>query len=79
MCGHGTIGIITFALENSLIRPRKPGELDVETPAGLLRDHLHAARRSRVISVRIRNVPSYLAARDLELEIAGFGSARAWT
>src|SRR5215510_11894839 len=37
MCGHGTIGILTFALENSLIRPRRPGELVVETPAGQLR------------------------------------------
>jgi 4-hydroxyproline epimerase len=75
MCGHGTIGIITFALENSLIRPRKPHELSVETPAGLLRITYESAG-ARVTSVRIRNVPSYLAARDLELEIDGLGRLR---
>lgn len=75
MCGHGTIGIITFALENGLVRPRKPGELVVETPAGLVRiSYTNGA--NRISSVRIRNVPSYLAARDLELDIAGFSRLR---
>jgi 4-hydroxyproline epimerase len=75
MCGHGTIGIVTFALENSLVRPSAPGELSVETPAGLLRI-TYTGSGSRVTSVRIRNVPSYLAARDLDLDIEGFGSLR---
>lgn len=75
MCGHGTIGIVTFALENSLVRPRKPGELTVETPAGLLQI-TYTSTSDRVTSVRIRNVPGYLAARDIELDIAGFGKLR---
>lgn len=75
MCGHGTIGIITFALEHGLIRPRRPEELQVEVPAGLLRITC-ATSGNRVSSVRIRNVPSYLAARDLELDIPGFGRLR---
>lgn len=75
MCGHGTIGIITFALEHGLIRPRRPEELLVEVPAGLLRITC-ATAGNRVSSVRIRNVPSYLAARDLELDIPGFGRLR---
>ncbi len=75
MCGHGTIGIITFALEHGLIRPRKPEELQVEVPAGVLRI-TYAAANNRVSSVRIRNVPSYLAARDLELDIPDFGRLR---
>lgn len=75
MCGHGTIGILTFGLEHSLIRPRHPGELAVETPAGLL--HVsYVSTGNRVTSVRIRNVPSYLAARDVEVDIPGFGRLR---
>jgi 4-hydroxyproline epimerase len=75
MCGHGTIGIVTFGLEHSLIRPRRPGQLVVETPAGVL--HVtYASTANRVTSVRIRNVPSYLAARDLSVELPGFGSLR---
>jgi 4-hydroxyproline epimerase len=75
MCGHGTIGILTFALENGLIRPRKPGELRVEVPAGVIQVNYEVAG-PRVTSVRIRNVPSYLAARDLSIEVPGFGALR---
>jgi 4-hydroxyproline epimerase len=75
MCGHGTIGIITFGLENGLIRPRTPGELDVEVPAGLLRV-TYTQSGDRVTSVRIRNVLSYLAARDIDIDVPGFGRLR---
>jgi 4-hydroxyproline epimerase len=75
MCGHGTIGIITFGLENGLIRPRTAGELRVEVPAGLLRV-TYTQSGDRVTSVRIRNVPSYLAARDIEIEVPDFGRLR---
>ena len=75
MCGHGTIGIVTFALENSLVRPRRPEELTVETPAGLIRI-TYTTAGNRVTSVRIRNVPSYLAARELEIDVPGFGKLR---
>ena len=75
MCGHGTIGIVTFGLENGLIRPRKPGELRVETPAGVLLV-TYVSEGQRVTSVRIRNVPSYLAARDVDIEVAAFGKLR---
>ena len=34
MCGHGTIGTITFAIENRLIKPRIPGQLSIGTHAG---------------------------------------------
>src|SRR3546814_2661118 len=30
MCGHGTIGIVTFALEHGLIVPAEPGRLRSE-------------------------------------------------
>jgi 4-hydroxyproline epimerase len=33
MCGHGTIGMVTFALENGLVTPRTPGKLKLEVPA----------------------------------------------
>lgn len=75
MCGHGTIGIITFGLEHGLIRPRKPGELCVETPAGVLQV-TYESEGQRISSVRIRNVPSYLAARDVDIDVAGFGKLR---
>ena len=36
MCGHGTIGTVTFALEQGLVTPAEPGVLRLDTPAGLV-------------------------------------------
>ncbi len=72
MCGHGTIGIVTFALEQGLVRPRSEGELRVEVPAGVL-DVSYTQTGNRVTSVRIRNVPSYVAAEGIVVEVPDFG------
>jgi 4-hydroxyproline epimerase len=72
MCGHGTIGIITFGLENGLIQPRIPGQLKVEVPAGII-DIAYEAEGNRVTSVRIVNVPAYLAASGIDIEVPDFG------
>ncbi|MBD8679517.1 4-hydroxyproline epimerase [Sphingomonas sp. CFBP 13720] len=72
MCGHGTIGIVTFGLEHGLIQPALPGRLRVEVPAGLI-DIVYTAQGDRVTSVRITNVASYLAARGLMIDVPGLG------
>lgn len=72
MCGHGTIGIVTFALEQGLIKPRKPGKVIAEVPAGVIElDYVQDGGRVR--SVRIRNVPSYLAQEGIEIDVPDFG------
>lgn len=75
MCGHGTIGIITFGLEHGLIQPTTPGRLRVEVPAGVI-DIAYAVAGEKVTSVRITNVPSYVAAHGVEVEVAGLGRLR---
>jgi 4-hydroxyproline epimerase len=72
MCGHGTIGLITFGLEHGHIVPKTPGQLTVEVPAGTLRID-YAMDAGRVRSVNICNVPSYLAIRDLVIEVPDVG------
>lgn len=72
MCGHGTIGMVTFGLENGFITPREAGRLRIEVPAGLI-DIDYRAEGNRVRSVRIRNVPAYLARQGLEIDVPGFG------
>ena len=37
MCGHGTIGAVTIAIEEKVIVPKNTGKLSVETPAGLIK------------------------------------------
>jgi len=73
MCGHGTIGIVTFGLENGLIKPRTPGTFIAEVPAGKI-EISYVQDGDRVRSVRIRNVPSYLAAENVSIDVPNFGA-----
>ena len=72
MCGHGTIGMITFGLEHGLIQPAIPGKLRVEVPAGLI-EIAYTVKGAKVTSVRITNVPAYVAAKGIEIEVEGLG------
>jgi 4-hydroxyproline epimerase len=72
MCGHGCIGMVTFGLEHGLIQPRQPGRLRVEVPAGVI-DIAYGQSGGRVEFVRFTNVPAYVAARGIAIEVPGFG------
>jgi len=72
MCGHGTIGIVTFALENGLITPLTPGKLKLEVPAGIINID-YAASGGKVTSVKIINVPAYLAKKGISIDVPDFG------
>lgn len=75
MCGHGTIGMITFGLEHGLIVPRIPGHLKVEVPAGEIAiDYVRDG--DRVTQVRIRNVASFVAAQGVMINVPGLGPLR---
>lgn len=72
MCGHGTIGTVTIAIEEGLVKPRKEGMLRLETPAGLvLVSYVYDGKRVR--SVKITNVPSWLDAEKLQVECPDLG------
>ena len=75
MCGHGTIGTVTIALEHGLVQPRAPDVLRLDTPAGLVEARFHR-EGPYVESVRITNVPSYLHGRDYEVDVEGLGTLR---
>lgn len=72
MCGHGSIGTITVAIEQGLITPKVPGEVRMEAPAGLI--HVkYTMEGKKVKSVRLTNIASYLAGRDLEIDFPPLG------
>lgn len=75
MCGHGTIGTVTIALEQGLVQPREPGLLRLDTPAGLVEARFRQDG-PYVESVRITNVPSFLYGRDYPVEVEGLGRLR---
>ncbi|MFT8516087.1 MAG: proline racemase family protein, partial [Acetobacter persici] len=72
MCGHGTIGLVTFGLEHGLLTPREPGRLKLEVPAGII-DITYTEDNGRVRSVAIRNVPAYVAATGVQIDVPGLG------
>ena len=72
MCGHGTIGTITIAVEEGLLIPRIPGQVRMETPAGVI--HIRYKQESKKItSVKLTNVPAYLAATGIEIVCTDLG------
>ncbi len=73
MCGHGTIGMVTLALENGLIQPKTPGHLRLDTPAGLV-EARYVQNGPFVESVRITNIPSFLYGTGYEVEVDGLGT-----
>lgn len=72
MCGAGMIGIVTAAIEEGLVVPRSPGHLSIETPAGRV-DITYQQQGERVQSVRMFNVPSYLHATNVSVNVPGIG------
>ncbi|HEY6081947.1 MAG TPA: 4-hydroxyproline epimerase, partial [Chitinophagaceae bacterium] len=73
MCGHGTIGTVTIAIESGLVIPRIPGKLRLETPAGLVEAE-YKQEGKKVRSVKLINVKSYLAAENITVECPDIGT-----
>jgi proline racemase len=78
-CGHGTIALVTWALDEGIVA-RREGEtrVVVDVPSGRLETWARV-ERGKVRSVRFRNVPSFVWARGLraagrEVDVA-FGGA----
>ncbi|HMC86290.1 MAG TPA: 4-hydroxyproline epimerase [Chitinophagaceae bacterium] len=72
MCGHGTIGTITIAVEEGLITPKQPGMIRMEAPAGLVLIS-YKQEGKKVKSVKLINVASFLAAEDLTVDCPELG------
>ena len=75
MCGHGTIGTITMAIEEGLLKPKTPGTVLMEAPAGLITIH-YQMDGNKVKSVKLTNVASYLEAEDLPVKSEALGSLK---
>ncbi|HWC14674.1 MAG TPA: proline racemase family protein [Actinomycetota bacterium] len=68
-CGHGTIALVTWALESGVIAATEPTtKVVVDAPSGRL-ETVATVAGSDVTSVRFRNVPSFVFARDLEVKV----------
>jgi len=72
MCGHGTIGTVTIAIEEGLVTPKVTGKLRLETPAGLVLIE-YKQEGKKVKSVKLRNVKAYLAAENITADCPDLG------
>ncbi|NKI32095.1 4-hydroxyproline epimerase [Croceivirga thetidis] len=72
MCGHGTIGTITIALEEGIITPKTEGKIKMEAPAGLV-DIEYKLTQGKVEWVKLTNVSSFLVESGLEIESPTLG------
>ena len=72
MCGHGTIGTVTIALQEGLIIPKTPGTLILEVPAGIV-TVTYKQEGAKVTSVKLKNVSAYLAEENISVECPGLG------
>jgi proline racemase len=73
MCGHGTIGVATVLVETGMVEVREPETVvRLDVPAGLVEARV-AVDGGRVRAVTLRNVPSFLHARDASVTVDGLG------
>lgn len=72
MCGHGTIGTVTAAIEQNLVSPKTPGLLKLDTPAGFV-EARYILDGGYVESVEVTNVPGFLHSTDIRVDVPGMG------
>jgi 4-hydroxyproline epimerase len=75
MCGHGTIGTVTIAIQEGLVQPKTPGKLRLETPAGLVKIE-YRKEGQKVKSVKLTNIASFLHSENLEVECPDLGTLK---
>jgi proline racemase len=73
MCGHGTIGVATVLVETGMVAVREPETVvRLDTPAGLVEARV-VVIDGRAEAVTIRNVASFMHARDQAARVEGLG------
>ena len=76
MCGHGTIGVATVLVEKKLVKVVEPvTTIRLDTPAGLVFVDVKV-QDGKALNVTLTNVPSFLLAKDQEVEVPGFGKLK---
>lgn len=76
MCGHGTIGAMTAAVETGMVDVVEPVTKVVqEAPAGIIRGEVTVVD-GKAKSVSFKNVPAFLYKRDQEVELPGYGKIK---
>jgi 4-hydroxyproline epimerase len=83
MCGHGTIGTVTITLQEKIIKPKAPGIVRMEVPAGLVIAEYRSqpspeaqvlkSSETKIESVKFTNVPSFVHSFELTAQCPELG------
>ncbi|GHO48968.1 proline racemase family protein [Ktedonospora formicarum] len=74
MCGHGIIALVTTLVKTGAISPQGPHTpVTLDTPAGLVRATAHLDSSGQVERVSFLNVPSFVYAHEVELDLPTYG------
>jgi Proline racemase len=73
MCGHGSIGTATVAVETGLVKVTEPfTEVVLDAPSGVIRTKVKV-EQGKAVEVSFLNVPSFLYKQNLQIMIPGYG------
>jgi trans-L-3-hydroxyproline dehydratase len=76
MCGHATVALAKWAVETGRVPLAGPvTRFAFEAPCGLIEVQASVAD-GKVVSASFESVPSFVLRRDLEVDLAGFGTVR---
>ncbi len=76
MCGHGTIGAMTAAVETGIVKMEEPmTKVVIEAPAGIVRGEVKVENK-KVQEVSFLNVPAFLYKTDQEVELEEVGKVK---
>lgn len=76
MCGHGSIGAITVAIETGMVEAVEPvTHVKMDTPAGLISAEAKV-QNGKVKEVSIVNVPAFLYKENVSVEVPGIGEVK---
>ena len=73
MCGHGTIGAMTAAVETGMVQSVEPvTHIKMDTPSGLIAGEVRVDQ-GRAREVSFTNVPSFIYRPGVAIEVPGLG------
>jgi trans-L-3-hydroxyproline dehydratase len=73
MCGHGIIALTKVAVQTEIVKINEPiTQIKIDTPAGMVTSFAKV-QRGKAESVRFHNVPSFVLAKNQQVEVKGIG------
>ncbi|KXZ40284.1 proline racemase [Alkalithermobacter thermoalcaliphilus JW-YL-7 = DSM 7308] len=76
MCGHGSIGAVTVAIETGMVKCVEPiTDVTMDTPAGLVKAKAKV-ENGKVKEVSIINVPAFHYKKDVEIDVPEIGKVK---